>query len=255
MNLEADRLLVIVNHPPLLNGGKGATYDLQDVKRNALSAFGVEPELRAESQVTLSLVRAVSRSSLVEGDTWPGFVELPSPDHVHEPDFSQKPVVGRHSRNSKYKWPSTLAAIRGVYGTNENYSVRVMGGISDLSKDAQKFLQNESEVLDFDALPVVEFLKGIDFWVYFHSDNLTESFGMSIVEAMASGCVVILPEYMRKNFGEGALYASPSEIRDIVSEYWGNPSLYKEQVERGREVVARIYSKEAFLGRLKENVL
>ena len=254
VNLDADRLLVIVNHPPLLNGGKGATYDLQDVKRNAISAFGVEPEFRAESQVTLSLVRAVSRSSLVEGDTWPGFVELPSPDLVHEPDFSEKPVVGRHSRNSKYKWPSTLAAIRDVYGTNESYAVKVMGGISDLSKDAQKILVNETEVFDFDAMPVVDFLKGIDFWVYFHSDSLTESFGMSIVEAMASGCVVILPEYMRKNFGEGALYASPSEVRDIVSEYWGNPSLYKEQVERGREVVARIYSKEAFLGRLKENV-
>lgn len=254
VKLEAGRLLVIVNHPPLLNGGKGATYDLQDVKRNALSAFGVEPEFHAESQVTLSLVRAVTRNSEVEGDTWPGFVELPSPDLVHEPDFSQKPVVGRHSRDSKYKWPSTLAAIRDVYATNESYSVSVMGGISDLSKDAQKLLVNESEVLDFDALPVVEFLKGIDFWVYFHSDSLTESFGMSIVEAMASGCVVILPEYMRKNFGEGALYASPSEVRDIVSEYWGNPSLYKEQVERGREVVARVYSKEAFLGRLKENV-
>ena len=124
-------------------------------------------------------------------------------------------------------------------------------GLGDVYKRQQNILRQGAEVLDFDEVPVDEFLKGIDFWTYFHSDKLTESFGMSIVEAMAHGCLVILPPYMEKNFGDGAIYGSPEEVATIVDRFWGNPDLYKDQVEKGRRKVEEMYSIDSFTQRLR----
>lgn len=249
-NVKAEHLHIVINHPPILKGGKGATYDLDDVKKNAVELFGLEPHFHAESGVTFALASGVTRKSELEDELWPGFTHQVNESFLHVPDFSSKPVLGRHSRDSALKWPSKMSDLEKAYTTNEKFDVRLMGGINDLPKGTQSILRRGAEVLDFDAVPVDEFLKGIDFWVYFHSDKLTESFGMSIVEAMAHGCLVILPPYMEKNFGDGAIYGSPEEVAGLVDRFWGNPVLYKEQVEKGRRKVEEMYSIDSFAQRL-----
>lgn len=250
-NVKTEHLHIVVNHPPILNGGKGATYDLDDVKKNAFKLFGLEPHFHAESGVTFALASGVTRKSALEDVLWPGFTQPVGETSLHVPDFNSKPVLGRHSRDSALKWPSKKADIEKAYATNEKFDVRLMGGITDLPKGSQGVLRQGAEVLDFDEVPVDEFLKSVDFWAYFHSDKLTESFGMSIVEAMAHGCLVILPPYMEKNFGDGAIYGSPDEVASIVDRFWGNPDLYKEQVEKGRQKVEEMYSIDSFAQRLR----
>ena len=95
-----------------------------------------------------------------------------------------------------------------------------------------------------------DFLNGLDFWSYYHSDDLRESFGMAIVEAMSAGVVVILPHYMEPNFGDGAIYAQPDEVQGIVSRLWSDPKAYSEQSERGIRTVKEKYTKNALLERL-----
>lgn len=250
-NVHAEHLHIVVNHPPILNGGKGATYDLDDVKKNAVKLFGVEPHFHAESGVTFALASGVARKSALEETLWPGFTHEVDEELLHVPNFSTRPVLGRHSRNSALKWPSKLEELGKAYTSNEKFDVRIMGGISDLPKGAQHLLQEGAEVLDFDEIPVSEFLRDVDFWAYFHSEKLTESFGMSIVEAMAHGCLVVLPPYMEKNFGDGAVYGSPEEIESIVDRFWGEPELYREQVEKGRRKAEEMYSIDSFTERLR----
>src|SRR5699024_3908 len=81
-------------------------------------------------------------------------------------------------------------------------------------------------------------------------DSLTESFGMSTVEAMASGLVVFLPRYMRPNFDDGAVYAEPGQVREKIREYWQDPEQLQAQRQRAREVVMERYSAAAFEARL-----
>lgn len=250
-NVQAEHLHIVVNHPPILKGGKGATYDLEDVKRNSIGLFGIEPHFHAESGVTFALASGVTRKSELEESLWPGFTQQVDEDAVHVPDFSSRPVLARHSRDSALKWPSKLADLEKAYTSNEKFDVRLMGGIADLPKGAQDLLRQGAEVLDFDEIPVSEFLRGVDFWAYFHSDRLTESFGMSIVEAMAHGCLVILPQYMEKNFGDGAVYGTPEEVDSIVDRFWRDPELYKAQVEKGRRKVEEMYSIDSFTQRLR----
>src|SRR5690606_36731842 len=106
------------------------------------------------------------------------------------------------------------------------------------------------EVLPFGALEPAEYLKNIDFWVCMHSDSLVESFGMAIVEAMASGCVVVLPPYMEELFGAGAIYAEPSDVESIVRSYWTDSALYARQSASAIRVVRDRYSSSAFTRRM-----
>lgn len=73
---------------------------------------------------------------------------------------------------------------------------------------------------------------------------------MSTVEAMASGLVVFLPWYMRPNFNDGAIYADPEDVRNLIRDYWEDPESLEIQSRRAREVVQERYSASAFDARL-----
>lgn len=247
--IHAKRVSVIVNNPPVLKGGKGFGFDLYQVKSNALQLFGVYPEIYAESGVTYQITRPLVDKDVLQSDTWPGFVKFPV-QSVREVAPDRRPILGRHSRDAQLKWPSNLSTYRSVYAQNEVFDVHIMGGINSLTPGAKEIVQNGATLTEFGGLSVPEFLSGLDFWSYYHSDSLRESFGMAIVEAMSAGVVVILPSYMEPNFGDGAIYAEPTEVQSIVARLWSNPEAYSEQSARGIRIVKEKYTKDALLQRL-----
>src|SRR5699024_9818519 len=248
--IRAEQVSVIVNNPPVLKGAKGFGFDLYQVKANALRLFGIDPAIYAESGVTYQITRPLVDRELLKSDTWPGFVNLPI-QSARKANPERRPVLGRHSRDAQLKWPSVLATYRSVYSRNDVFDVHIMGGINSLTPRAKDIVQSGATLTAFGGMSVPEFLSGLDFWSYYHSDALRESFGMAIVEAMSAGVVVILPRYMEPNFGDGAIYAEPSEVQDIVSSLWSDPIAYSEQSARGIRVVKEKYTKEALLDRLR----
>lgn len=249
-NFVVNELVIVVNNPPVLSGGRGYVFDLNEVSRKAESLFGTKPRILAESGVTQALARPLVSGSILESATWPGFVDSELVVDSPRSPGAGKPKLGRHSRDSKLKWPSKLSTIRKVYFSNDVYDVRIMGGADSLGAAAKKEIADHADLLEFNAEPIAQFLDSLDFWVYYHSDSLTESFGMAAVEAMSRGLVVVLPKYMRSNFGEGAVYAEPSEVRGIVKEFWNDPTAYVEQSKKAIALVKEKFSEEAFLERL-----
>ena len=248
-SIAAGRVSVIVNNPPVLKGGKGFGFDLYKVKKNTVNLFGVEPEIYTESGVTYQLARPLVGSNVLQPTTWPGFVPFAIQD-AREVERERKPVLGRHTRDAQLKWPSRLSVYHDVYAKNDVFDVHIMGGITSLAPDAQDIVKSGAKLTDFGGMTVPDFLSGIDFWSYYHSDSLRESFGMATVEAMSAGVVVILPPYMEPNFGDGAIYAEPEEVQDIVARFWADPEAYSEQSARGIRVVQEKYSKDSLLSRL-----
>lgn len=248
-SITAERVSVIVNNPPVLKGGKGFGFDLYQVKENTVQLFGVDPAIYTESGVTYQLARPLVDSTVLEETTWPGFVPFEVQD-VREVEQDRKPVLGRHTRDAQLKWPSRLSVYRDVYAKNEVFDVHIMGGITSLSPGAREIVKSGAKLTDFGGISVPEFLSGLDFWCYYHSDTLRESFGMATVEAMSAGVVVILPPYMKPNFGDGAIYAKPNQVQEIVARLWADPEAYSEQSARGIKVVKEKYTKDALLSRL-----
>lgn len=249
-NFVVNELIIVVNNPPVLAGGRGFVFDLNEVCSKAERLFGTKPRIFAESGVTQALARPLVSGSMLEKGTWPGFVDsdlvVDSPRSVG----SDRPKLGRHSRDSKLKWPSKLSTIRQVYFNNDVYDVRIMGGIDSLGPAAVEEFAGHAELLEFNAEPIAHFLDSLDFWVYYHADSLTESFGMAAVEAMSRGLVVVLPKYMQPNFGDGAVYAEPDEVQRIVQEFWNDPAAYAAQSGKAISAVKDKFSEKAFLERL-----
>lgn len=251
-NLTVDSVKVIVNNPPVLRGGKGYGFDFSTVIENSLALFGKTPEIIPESGVTAELAQKIGRRNEISERTWAGFVKNAEDRRLlDEIDFTRKPVLGRHSRDAALKWPNKLATYKDVYVSNTAYDVKIMGGVDSIPDEARKILRKGSKIYEFNEMPVNEFLSGLDFWCYFHSSELTESFGMAAVEAMQQGLVVILPEYMRANFGEAALYCEPGEVKSLVEKYWEDPELYKSQCRKAMDTADEAYSLKAFLKRIE----
>lgn len=252
-NVTAERVSVIINNPPVLDGGKGFGFDLETSRANIEKLFNVAPAFYPESGVTRQLASAVFSGLILSDENWPGILrDTQWIGHSRTPGQG-RPVLGRHSRDAALKWPDKRSTIELLYGCNEVYDTRIMGGIDSLPGDTQKALRAKADVLGFDEESVPEFLSSLDFWAYFHSDALTESFGMSVIEAMAAGVVVILPEYMRANFGDAALYAEPKDVQGLVASLWSEPEKYKAQVETAQAYVQANFTSRALIARLTEH--
>lgn len=246
--ITVDNALLIVNNPPVNKGGSGMVFDLDVCIENMDRLFGTKTMVIGESDLTRKLsVPLVPKSRMLDS-TWPGVIA--SSSNV-QPDFSRKPVLGRHSRDHALKWPSSAQIFEEIY-VSESYSTQILGGSKELQKKLGKSIIERVTVHDYGTLEVDRFLESVDFWAYFHDDKLTESFGMSTAEAMAAGKVVILPKYMEVTFGDGAVYAEPSEVSGIIERYWRNPELYLEQSLRARNFISERYGVEALMKRIAD---
>ena len=107
------------------------------------------------------------------------------------------------------------------------------------------------QVYGFNAMPAERFLGTIDFFVYFHHPRWVEAFGRTIIEAMASGALVILAPQFRALFEDAAIYAQPHEAPDLVQSYRASPQRFREQIERGWSAVRARFSHAAYLRRLR----
>jgi glycosyltransferase involved in cell wall biosynthesis len=147
---------------------------------------------------------------------------------------ADRPVIGRHSRPQKEKWPDTPEAILSAYPDDPRYRVEILGG-ADIPGQILGRIPQAWSVTPFGAEAPADFLQRIDFWVYAHHPKWREAFGRAIMEALAAGCLVVLPGYLREIFGNAALYAEPYEVRDLVDQYWQDREGFLEQTRRGQQ--------------------
>lgn len=248
-------LAVIVNHAPYEADLGGSYYDAAVVAANAAAVFGVEPTLHPESSIIRSLLEGMLDPRLLAGEDWTGVLPaLPAARRPRRParrglTGRPRPVIGRHSRDSRAKWPDA-AALRAVYPVDGSCDVRVLGGAAKAQERTGIDVLAAWTVHPFGSRPVGEFLDELDFWVYFHGPELYESFGMAIVEALAAGLVVVLPRYLERTFGDAAVYAEPDEVQPLVQRLWNDPAAYTAQSERALAAAARSFGPQILLDRV-----
>lgn len=160
------------------------------------------------------------------------------------------PVIGRHSRPQADKWPATRKAMLQAYPAGKDVEVVLLGAGKELGELVGP-LPSNWRTYAFNEITPAELLGQIDFFVYYHHPRWVEAFGMATAEAMASGAVAVLPEYMRINFGDGALYREPAEAMTAVRALHRDRAAYRRQARRGEAYIRKHYSPEAYLGALK----
>ncbi len=173
-------------------------------------------------------------------DYWLNLLPLPEEVAVRGTFVGDRPVIGRHSRPQAAKWPARAEDILSAYPEDDSVRVEVLGGASAAAKVLGRAPRSWN-VVPFGGEAPWEFLKRIDFWVYFHHPDWREAFGRAVMEALASGAVVILPEYLRETYGDSAIYGEPGDVAKLVGSYYKNPDEFFEQSRKGQKFVQRFH--------------
>jgi Glycosyltransferase family 28 C-terminal domain len=246
--VRARQRLLVVHHPPV--DAEGAPYyDPRQVRIHSEEALGgnvlwapVGPKVRAQ------FGRIDDPPPLLDWD-WHDVVDVDVWAVEREHFCDRRPVMGRHSRPDRRKWPETREQLMAAYPDDPRFRVRILGGGPFLNELAGLVPRNW-EILPFGAMAPEAFLATIDFFVYFHHGRWVEAFGCSIAEAMASGAVAVLPPHFRELFGDAAVYAEPEQVRTEVLRLHADWPAFQKQAEAAQELVRSRFSHLAHQNRV-----
>lgn len=160
---------------------------------------------------------------------------------------SRSVVIGRHSRSHPAKWPDDAESLLALYPPHR--VVRVLGG-ADPVRETLGEIPAHWIVEEFGARDPRDFVADLDFFVYFHRADLIEAYGRTIMEAMASGAVAVLPEHFREAFGDAAVYATPHEVQPLIDALTADPRAYRAQSALGQEFIARTHGYQVHVDRV-----
>ena len=162
------------------------------------------------------------------------------------------PVLGRHGRADKDKWPPSRREILTVYPNDPGIEVRLLGTGDYLKRVMGEYPENWT-AFPFGQIEPQDFVKSIDFFLYYHHPDLVEAFGRTVIEACASGAVAILPPHFEETFGEVAIYRDAAEAVETARQLHGNWRQYLKQSKRAAGLVAEHYGPDrhiAFIRRI-----
>ncbi|MDO5493964.1 MAG: hypothetical protein Q4F53_10205 [Nesterenkonia sp.] len=247
--ISADEVVVVVNHAAVDAAGT-RHYPVEETDRRVRDLFGRDPIWAPIGPVVRGTVlEQTTRVPLRESD-WVNIFRVPDDLGTRTGFLGDRPIIGRHSRPEPGKWPATRRDIRAAYPDSEKYQVEILGG----AWAAEKILRGRPEhwhVVPFGGEDPMRFLQRIDFWVYMHHPDLKEAFGRAAMEALAAGCVAVMPPYMEELFGDAALYATPQQVTGIVDALWKDPERFLAQSRRAQEF-ARSFTPQMHIERLGE---
>ena len=246
--LNVQAMLILANQAPSELDGRDIRYLVEDCNINAERAFGVTPRWVPQGPQVRDYLELYLTTPRLADFNMPGILDLDEWWRVRLWYRSTVPVVGRHSRDDVMKWPAEKDVLTDIYRTDGEYDVRFMGGQSvPLRVLNAKTAPAAWTVYKKDELPVADFLYSLDYFVFYQHPRAVEAFGRAILEALASGTVVILPKHFEKVFGKAALYAETEQIRAKIFELHSDFSKYQKQLQRSRKILEEQFSYSAYI--------
>lgn len=164
--------------------------------------------------------------------------------------------IGRYSRDHEMKFPSTVEEMIKIYPADRDFVVDILGG----EKTVPKLFGHASKVpktwtlRPYGSVSTRDFLNTIDVFVYFDHGSRVEAFGRSMLEAMASGCAVVLPKKFQEVFGPGPVYCSPGDVREVLERMRTNRTFFDSVREQTLSTVKERFSYDSFVGWIAEEL-
>ena len=243
-------LRVMVAHQSPCDARGHLNYDPWRTDRIARDFFGGEFVWAPISPACLASFQEAGAPLPLLKDNWTNLLFVDDWGHARDAPRSNRPVIGRHSRPEAHKWPASRTKVLEVYPDDPAVEVRLLGVGKYLRRLVDPIPENWT-TFEFNEVDTREFLRSIDFFVYYHHPNLVEAFGRCPAEAAASGAVVILPPHFRETFAEAAVYSPPDQAMATVTELLRDRNKYRAQSVRGRAVIDDLCGPERYLARIR----
>jgi hypothetical protein len=246
--IRVGRAVVLTDRPPSRADGTERWYVPADCSRTVTALFSVQPlwcpvgrpvrdALAAE--LDPAQLSALDVPWLVDADRW----------GVDRRGFrSDRPVLGTHVTDERSHLPGDRATLLSTYPVTAGIDVRFLG-------DGQVL----RAVLGEDRPPpnwllcrppettARSFVYQIDFLGHFPQPSVPAQPSRPVIEAMAAGCVVLLPPRFADAYGPAAVYCEPADVGDVVTTYRSSIELFAEQSARGREHATERYGPQGYL--------
>ncbi|WP_109472744.1 glycosyltransferase [Ornithinimicrobium cavernae] len=257
--VRARHVLVMANQAPLEPDGSDQRYVVRDVTERTRELFGRDPLWVPQGPTIRRVLR--EQDPTVRMTPWdnPGLIDVEEwavREHVAPGADGRPVVVGRYSRDNVIKFAPTLDQIITGYDFGAGYEVRMMGAQNTLAKLLRAQEQTLTDLPDnwvlvrHKAVDVIDYLAGLDFFLYLDNPDMHEAFGRTILEAAASGVLTIAHPKHEPVFGETVDYALPGEAQALIASYVADPERYAARVARSRALVQERFSHGQFVDRI-----
>ncbi len=227
----ARQLIVVTSENFLLPGGSEAF----DVGRCLDQIEGASLVMRGSLAPVSPYNRSTVRGWLERSGRRAGWSVLDR-DWCNICDFPRHPPTdmptdrrGRLSRPGPEKFPA-LHDMDLCFPKHADANV-ILGGDAFMHPELRR---PHWTIYPFRGIEVTQLFKMIDFMVYFTASTWRESFGMVLAEAIAAGKVVISDPQTAETFGGAVVAAQPADVDGLIARFIADPSLYRQQVERGQ---------------------
>ncbi|MBE1513382.1 glycosyltransferase family 2 protein [Nesterenkonia halotolerans] len=248
-SIQARKLITVANEAPAVLSAVYSGYDVHDVAENCFETFGTRPYWAAQSTIMRqSLAKLVPAREMVPG-LWHGVgdpIRRPLTKTFVE---SRVPVVGRPWDEEELNWPTSSKERKELFPKDGSRTVSIRSQLSALQR--QEILSGSQVpegwiIQDHSVSGFQEYLDEIDFLLIYPAEEWDESIEPSVVEALRAGTVCIASPHLEKEYGDALLYASPSELRQVMKACFNDDS-YSAQRERGFAFIAEHRSAAEYL--------
>lgn len=256
-HIEANNIHIIINQTPKLYypSDLPGEYSLTKVHETVREMFGVTGKWFPIGPLVRSALKTYHADELkqinLSTEDWRNIIDVDYwSSNLGPRKRNGRLRVGRHSRDSEVKWPEFGEVILQCYPASDEIEVWILGGAETPRKIIKELPRNWT-VYEFGQLLPRDFLKEIDVWIYFSHSRWIESFGRAILEAIAAGVPVILPEIYRPLFGESALYSTPEDAMELAKTLHADTIAYNNQINIAHQYVINNFSYNGHFERLK----
>jgi hypothetical protein len=251
-DVDADRALVVVNQTPTGTGGDPVFYDLDRARQVAAERLHPDPLYAPIGPLVRANLEEVAPDLPLLPEDWVNVIDVDrwavDPARRWHRDV---PVLGRHSRSHEHKWPATAQEILAAYPEDPAYEVRILGGAEHAIRRVTRTPANW-KVLPFGSVDPRRFLAELDAFVYFHHPDWIESFGRTVLEALASGVPAILPPHFADLFGDVPSYTEVTGVRGQLDAWRDDPSAARVRAAAGQQLARDRFSYDTHAARVTD---
>jgi len=242
-----NKAVLIANQAPCEADGSDLRYLTNECTDNAKNLFGVEPlwvpqgphvRIAIEKLIPPSLLSSVNNPGIIDREKWVG---------TREKGRRSMLCIGRYSRDTPVKFPETKELMLEIYPSS-GYDVHFLGGVKSMEVlFGNKTVPRNWHVYPFGSVSPQQFLDSIDIFLYFDNSIIVEAFGRSILEAMASGCVLILPKKFEEVFGPGPIYCDSHQVKNELEKLQQDREYFRSRQELTRQTLTQSFTYQSFL--------
>jgi hypothetical protein len=246
--IRVGRAVVVTDREPCRRGEAERWYVPADCAETLAALFSVEPLWCPVGPTVREALAAELDPARISALDVPWFVDADRWGVDRRGFRSDRPVLGTHATDERSRFPADRATLLAAYPDTAGIDVRFLGGgpvlramLGDARQPPNWLLCRPSETT------ARSFVYQVDFIGQFPHPSVPAQPCRPVIEAMAAGCVVLLPHRFAETYGPAAVYCEPSDVRDVVAAYRSAAELFAEQSARGREHAAREHGPDGYV--------